>query len=78
MKNNGLGKKEIKKEREDIIYILTFILFKYKSDMSYVMSTLEDLKNSYPLFLSFFQYYENNWYYYLENAMLDYSKISKL
>lgn len=45
MKNNGLGKKEIKKEREDIIYILTFILFKYKSDMSYVTATLEDLKN---------------------------------
>ena len=45
MKNNGLGKKEIKKERDDIIYILTFILFKYKSDMSYVTATLEDLKN---------------------------------
>jgi len=45
MKNNGLGKKEIKKERDDIINILTIILFKYKSDMSYVMATLEDLKN---------------------------------
>jgi len=72
------GKKKLNQERDDIIYILTIILFKYKSDMSYVKAALEDLKNSYPLFLPFCQYYENNWYYYLENAMLDYSKISKL
>ena len=78
MKNNGLGKKDIKKDREDIIYILTILLFKYNSNMTYVENTMKELRKSYPNFENFFDYYENNWYYYLKNSMLDYSKISKL
>ena len=36
------------------------------------------MKNKYPDFLSFFEYYENFWYPYLENSILDYTKITKL
>lgn len=78
MKNNGLGKKEKKEVRENIIYILTILLFKYKSDMEYVKNTINNLKTLYTEFLTFFQYYENNWYEYLENSMLDYNKVTKL
>ncbi len=46
--------------------------------MNYLKSTLNELKANYPGFISFFNYYESNWYYYLENSILDYSKITKL
>ena len=46
--------------------------------MDYVKNTLNNLRDSYPNFQIFFDYYEKNWYYYLENALQDYTKISKL
>lgn len=46
--------------------------------MEYVNNTINNLKTLYTEFLTFFQYYENNWYEYLENSMLDYNKVTKL
>ena len=69
LKTNGFGKKEFKHEAQEIAYLLSTILFKYKS---------ENLKKKYPDFLSFFAYYESNWFQYLEDGSIDYTKLTKL
>jgi hypothetical protein len=67
-----------KKKSKKIVYLLTIILFKYKSNMNYIKTTLENLKEKYPEFISFFTYYEVNWFKYLEDGSIDYTKVTKL
>ena len=78
LKKNGFGKKEYTKDSQEIIYLLSIIVFKYRSDMEYVYTTIDNLKKKYPAFLGFFAYYEANWYKYLKDTSLDYTKITKL
>ena len=46
--------------------------------MNYIRETIQSMKDKYKDFISFFDYYEKNWYKYLEAGILDYTKISKL
>lgn len=46
--------------------------------MKFIKTSIENLKVKYPQFLSFFSYYESNWYKYLQDGSIDYTKVSKL
>ena len=78
LKKNGYGSNEYKKSNEEIAYLLTIILFKYKSNMKYIEKTILNMKKTYPDYEIFYDYYEKNWYKYLESGVLDYTKITKL
>ena len=78
LKKNGFVKKEYTKDSQEVIYLLSIIVFKYRSDMEYIYKYIYNLKKKYPAFLSFFAYYESNWYKYLKGISLDYTKITKL
>ena len=78
MKKNGFGTNEFKEQRKEIIYLLTIILFKYKSNKSYIEETIKNLIESYPNFITFFNYYKSEWYQYLISGVLDYTKVTKL
>lgn len=46
--------------------------------MNYIKETILSMKDKYKDFISFFDYYEKNWYIYLDSGILGYTKISKL
>ena len=68
-------KRELKNKSLEINYLLTIIVFKYKSDMEYLYKTLENWNKKYPGYKSFFDYYENYWYKYLKDGSIGYTKL---
>ena len=46
--------------------------------MDYITTTFANLKEKYPEFITFFSYYEDNWFKYLEDGSIDYTKVTKL
>lgn len=45
--------------------------------MKYIQKTILNMKKTYPDYDIFYDYYEKNWYKYLESGVLDYTKITK-
>jgi hypothetical protein len=53
VKKNNFGSNAFKTQREEIIYLLTIILFKYKSDLTYIIDTINTMKKKYTDFYLF-------------------------
>lgn len=74
----GYTKKKILSETLNIINSnLSFIQFNIISISDYAINLLKQLRKKYPNYLNYFDYYENFWYRFIENGMLNYKNISK-
>lgn len=76
MKKNIFADNIYKKDREEIIYLLAFLLFKYKGNIKYIEDYLNKQIIKNPDFIKFFNYYKSERNYYLVGKILEYSKIA--
>ena len=70
-------KKNIEATLDIINSNLSLIPFKIVENSEYATKLLKDLRRKYKNYSSFFDYYENYWYGFIDNGMLNYKNISK-